>query len=62
MYMVNGPMRVSDIVSIKKTASESKRIIDKSAFQAELEAAERKIINEDPIRSYPHITNGYRIL
>jgi hypothetical protein len=55
-------MRISDISATRAKAAKSKKVIDKSIFQMELEAAERKLMNEDKEGSYPHIKNGYRII
>ena len=60
--MVSTNMRISDISAARAKAAKSKKVIDKSIFQMELEAAERKLMNEDKERSYPHIKNGYRII
>ena len=60
--MVSTDMRISDISATRAKAAKSKKVIDKSIFQMELEAAERKLMNKDKEGSYPHIKNGYRII
>ena len=55
-------MRVSEISAARTKAAKSKKVVDKSIFQMELEAAERKLMDEDKEGNYPHIRNGYRII